>query len=255
MKILVFGLPSSGKTTLANKLAKKLDAEHLNADAIRTYYNDWDFSTEGRDRQAARMQELANASEKPYVVMDFVCPLRRYRKTIEADIVVFMDTIQTGRYEDTNKLFQRPEDEEVTYHFVDFDSDAQCEEICKRIITFDWRKETVQMLGRWQPWHDGHFALFERCFAKTGQVCIQVRDCQGWNNSNPFNFEKVKDNIVKDLKKKGYTYNREYIIQLVPNIVNITYGRDVGYKIEQEEFPESITKISATEIRKALGCG
>jgi len=253
MKILIFGLPSSGKTTLANKLAKKLDAEHLNADQVRAYYKDWDFSIEGRDRQALRMKLLAESSSKPHVIMDFVCPLKRYRKKIKADIVIFMDTIQAGRYEDTNRLFQRPDDKEVTYRFVDLDSDAQCEEICKQIITFDWRKETVQMLGRWQPWHDGHFALFKRCFAKTGQVCIQVRDCQGWNDSNPFDFERVKDNIVRYLKKKGYTYNKEYIIQLVPNIVNITYGRDVGYKIEQEKFSKRITEISATKIRQELG--
>jgi len=253
MKILIFGLPSSGKTTLANKLAKKLDAEHLNADVIRTQYKDWDFSTEGRDRQASRMQDLANASKKPYVIMDFVCPLKRYREMLKADIVIFMDTISFGAYADTNKVFERPEKDDVTYRFDSFSSDAHCDLIYKQLVTFDWNKETVQMLGRWQPWHDGHFALFQRCLAKTGQVCIQVRDCQGWNNSNPFNFETVKDNIVKHLKERGYTYNKEYIVQLVPNIVNITYGRDVGYKIEKEEFSKNITEISATQIRKELG--
>jgi nicotinamide mononucleotide adenylyltransferase len=117
---------------------------------------------------------------------------------------------------------------------------------------WDNRKETVQMLGRWQPFHDGHVALFERCLAKTGQVCIMVRDCQGWNDSNPFDFHKVTEGIIEKLSEHGYTYGGEYLIQLVPNIVNITYGRDVGYKIEQETFTDEIHAISATKIRKEM---
>ena len=106
------------------------------------------------------------------------------------------------------------------------------------------------MLGRWQPWHDGHRALFERAIAKTGQVCIMIRDCQGWQGSNPFEIEKVKKFIKRDLDP---LYQGQYEIVIVPNIVNITYGRDVGYKIEQETFNESVTKISATDIRNQLG--
>jgi phosphopantetheine adenylyltransferase len=106
------------------------------------------------------------------------------------------------------------------------------------------------MLGRWQPWHPGHRALFERAIAKTGQVVIQIRDCQGWQGSNPFEIDKVKNFIKRDL---DMLYQGQYEIQVVPNIVNITYGRDVGYKIEQEQFDKSITDISATNIRKQLG--
>jgi nicotinamide mononucleotide adenylyltransferase len=106
------------------------------------------------------------------------------------------------------------------------------------------------MLGRWQPWHDGHRALFEKALAKTGQVCIMVRDCQGWDNSNPFNFFDVVRFIKRDLEP---LYQGQFMIQLVPNITNITYGRDVGYKIEKESFDEAITNISATKIRKDLG--
>jgi hypothetical protein len=120
----------------------------------------------------------------------------------------------------------------------------------RRRPVFDWKKETVQMLGRWQPWHDGHRALFERAIAKTGQVCIMIRDCQGWQGSNPFEIEKVKAFIKRDLDP---LYQGQYEIQVVPNIVNITYGRDVGYKIEQESFDSSITDISATKIRKSMG--
>jgi hypothetical protein len=120
----------------------------------------------------------------------------------------------------------------------------------RRRPVFDWRKETVQMLGRWQPWHEGHRALFDRAIAKTGQVVIQIRDCQGWQGSNPFAIEQVKYYIRRDLDP---IYQGQYEIQVVPNIVNITYGRDVGYKIEQETFDKSITDISATKIRKQMG--
>ena len=115
---------------------------------------------------------------------------------------------------------------------------------------FDWKKETVQMLGRWQPWHPGHRALFERAIAKTGQVCIMIRDCQGWNGSNPFAANQVKELIKRDLDP---LFQGQYEILLVPNIVNITYGRDVGYKIEQEVFDDQIHAISATKIREQMG--
>jgi hypothetical protein len=115
---------------------------------------------------------------------------------------------------------------------------------------FDWRKPTVQMLGRWQPWHAGHRALFDRAIKKTGQVCIMIRDCQGWNHSNPFDLEEVKKYIRADLDPE---YKGMYEIIVVPNIINITYGRDVGYIIEQETFDDATQAISATAIRKQMG--
>ena len=122
---------------------------------------------------------------------------------------------------------------------------------------FDWKKPTVQMLGRCQPWHDGHQALFKRCVAKTGQVIIQVRDVQGASggdgqDDNPFDWEAVCKNIEDGLAKDNFHRGQEYEIMLVPNIVNITYGRGVGYKFEEEVFEEAITDISATKIRKEM---
>ena len=167
-----------------------------------------------------------------------------------------MDTIKKGRYEDTNELFEKPQ-ENIDYHFKEFKSDEYSKQIARDLIQFDWKKPTVQMLGRWQPWHDGHFALFVRCFKKTGQVVIQVRDVEGASggsdqDDNPFDFENVCENIIKNLENKGFTHGKEYIIQLVPNIVNITYGRKVGYKLEEETFEEKISKISATKIREKM---
>ena len=122
---------------------------------------------------------------------------------------------------------------------------------------FDWQKPTVQMLGRWQPWHDGHQALFKRCVQKTGQVMIQVRDVHQSSggegqDDNPFDWDLVCRNIEDGLASDGYQRGVEYEIMLVPNIVNITYGRGVGYVFEEEAFDDSITEISATKIRKEM---
>ena len=122
---------------------------------------------------------------------------------------------------------------------------------------FDWKKPTVQMLGRWQPWHDGHQELFKRCVAKTGQVIIQVRDVYGSSGGegqedNPFDWDIVCSNIELGLSRDNYHRGKEYEIMLVPNVINITYGRGVGYVFEEEVFEKSVTEISATAIREAM---
>jgi phosphopantetheine adenylyltransferase len=122
---------------------------------------------------------------------------------------------------------------------------------------FDWKKPTVQMLGRWQPWHKGHQELFKRCIEKTGQVIIQVRDVEGVSggegqDDNPFCWDKVCKNIEENLLLDNYKRGKDYEIMLVPNITNITYGRGVGYKFEEEVFEEEISSISATQIRANL---
>jgi phosphopantetheine adenylyltransferase len=119
-----------------------------------------------------------------------------------------------------------------------------------KIMSCEWdnKKPTAQMLGRWQPFHDGHYALFEEIVKITGQVCIQIRDVQGVED-NPFDFETLKKNIEERLNPK---YQNRFKIILVPNITNISYGRGVGYKIEEIVLPDHIQKISATKIRKEL---
>ena len=114
---------------------------------------------------------------------------------------------------------------------------------------FDPKKPTVQMLGRWQPFHDGHLALFKEALKKTGQVCIMVRDTGGTDDSNPFDFDFVKEKIEEALIPE---YEGKFVVQLVPNITNISYGRGVGYAIEEIVLPEKIQKISATKIRAKM---
>lgn len=260
-KILVMGLPGAGKTYLAQHIVDHLQAEKksvgwLNADDVRKEYNDWDFSHEGRIRQSKRMAELAQQRYGycDFVICDFVAPLPEMRHNFKADWTVWVDTIEKGRYEDTNKVFTAPD--VYDFRITEQHGEKWGEFIAAHILdnrrrpVFDWKKETVQMLGRWQPWHEGHRALFERAIAKTGQVVIQIRDCQGWQGSNPFAIEQVKQYIRRDLDP---LFQGQYEIQVVPNIVNITYGRDVGYKIEQEVFDDRIHSISATKIRKEMG--
>ena len=129
---------------------------------------------------------------------------------------------------------------------------------------FDWKKPTTEMLGRWQPWHPGHTALFKKALAETGQVCIMIRDVGGIvgqdagagrtvaQNDNPFDFEKVYMNIEMGLAEEGFVYGREYIIMKVPNIVDISYGRGVGYTFTQHDLGEETHSISATKIRAKL---
>ena len=274
-RILIMGLPGSGKTTLAGELKKYLEKhgdisygralnEHIgslnatvnwfNADDIRRKYNDWDFSNDGRIRQSIRMFQFSMEAGGDYVICDFVAPLVEMRNNFKADWTIWMDTIREGRYADTNAAFVEPE----VYDFRVTEQNAEkwAEFIGQHIIdnrrrpTFDWKKETVQMMGRWQPWHDGHRALFERLIARTGQVVIQIRDVQGWQGSNPFEVEKVKSFIKRDLDP---VYQGQYEIQVVPNIVHIGWGRGVGYTSGEETFDESITDISATKIRRELG--
>jgi adenylylsulfate kinase len=258
-RILIMGLPGAGKTYLAQQLKQQLESYGstvgwLNADQVRSHYNDWDFSREGRIRQSLRMRELADTSNTDYCIVDFVAPLPEMRHNFKADWCIWMDTIDAGRYEDTNKMFVPPEvyDFRITEQQGEKWSEFVAEHIQdnRRRPVFNWQRETVQMLGRWQPWHAGHRALFERAIAKTGQVVVQIRDCQGWQGSNPFAIEQVKSYIRRDLDP---LYQGQYEIQIVPNIVNITYGRDVGYKIEQEVFDAETHAISATKIRRGMG--
>jgi GTPase SAR1 family protein len=281
-RILIMGLPGSGKTYLAQALKRYLETngdlmkinpqrvmnyegipgpnfmnvgvDWFNADDIRKKYNDWDFSKEGRIRQSLRMFQFAIECTGEFVICDFVAPLVEMRNNFKADWTIWVDTIQEGRYADTNAMFIEPE--VYDFRITEQNAEKWAEFIGEHILAnrrrpvFDWQAESALLLGRYQPWHDGHRALFDRAIAKTSQVVIQIRDCQSWNGTNPFTIDQVKNFIKRDL---DMLYQGQYEIQVVPNITNITYGRDVGYTIEQETFDNSITDISATKIRKELG--
>ena len=228
-----------------------------NADLIRNQFNDWDFSLEGRLRQSERIGYLSTIDTTVVNLCDFVCPTSatrdRFNRHGKADLIIWMDTIDSGRFDDTNSMFEPPTEYDLRIRTY---NDAWGEIVAKHIINetrptlWNNRAPTVQMLGRWQPWHEGHQALFERLLIRTGQVCIQIRDCQGWNDSNPFDVIEVEKNIHRALELQFYGM---YNVMVVPNIIHVGYGRNVGYTIEQETFTDEVHSISATDIRKKLG--
>ena len=127
------GLPGAGKTTLANELAPMIKAKRLNADEVRKAANDWDFSVDGRKRQAIRMAELALKLKEQgnYVVADFICPTPEARKLFPADYIVWVDTIKEGRFEDTNKMFVKPD--KYNFHVTSQDAKNWAPKILKEI--------------------------------------------------------------------------------------------------------------------------
>ena len=128
------GLPGAGKTTLANELAPLLNAKRVNADEVRKAANDWDFSEEGRKRQAIRMSELAInlKNEGNYVIADFICPTPEARNLFPADFIIWVDTIKEGRFDDTNQMFVKPE--KYDFHVTTQDAKHWASKITKEII-------------------------------------------------------------------------------------------------------------------------
>ena len=248
------GLPGTGKTTLATELAKMLNAVHYNADEIRKEINkDLGFTPEARIEQARRMGVLCDIVSRSgnYAIADFICPTNQTREAfgLSNTFVVWMHRTPCRDFPDTTKMFEEPGSVDV---IIDDEGSPLfwANKIKQMLIpTFNSKAPTAFMLGRYQPFHDGHKKLIVEGIKRTGQVCIAIRDTQGTDSKNPFSFEEVEANIRKGMLE----YEGKYTIIRVPNITNIFYGRDVGYKIEQITLDEATQNISATKVRSQLG--
>lgn len=141
MKILICGLPGSGKSTLAKPLAKKLGAIWINADDIRKKYNDWDFSLEGRIRQSSRMKHLSDGvvMAGKIAIADFVCPTEKTRLEFNPDYIIWMNTINKGRFEDTNNIFEVPSNANYSISEWFDDINEELDKILNGFINYESR--------------------------------------------------------------------------------------------------------------------
>ena len=251
MIIQIIGLPGSGKTALALALKERINAIHLNADEVRSIVNsDLGFSDRDRVEQARRMGEMARLISKQNVapvVVDFVCPTDETRAAFgKPDLLVWVDRIKEGRFEDTNKMWQEPSKFDI--RILDgYTIQQEVDTVIQAGSLFDWSAPTTLQLGRYQPWHEGHQALKEEAHKRTSQVLIGVRNTYGTSDKDPLKYDEVENYIRQDNPFK------DTMVLRLPNITNIVYGRDVGYKIEQIDLGAEIHAISATQKRKEMG--
>lgn len=250
MIIAISGLPGTGKTALAKEIVRRTNAIHLNADDVRAELSsDLGFAIEDRLEQARRMGAVARllSNQNQIVVVDFVNPTEATRKAFGAsDYFVWVNRIESGRFEDTNLMWENPSDFDLK-----IDAGQTVEEEAIIVLSncniYDWTEPTTLMLGRYQPWHEGHQALKNEAHKRTDHVLIGVRNTHGTSEKDPLPYEEVA-RYIHENNEQG-----NQLVMKLPNITNIVYGRDVGYKVEHVDLPPEIQAISATQKRKEMG--
>jgi adenylylsulfate kinase len=248
--VVISGLPGTGKTALAKEIVRRTNAIHLNADDVRSdLSSDLGFAIEDRLEQARRMGAVARllSNQNHIVVVDFVNPTEGTRKAFgDSDYFVWVDRIESGRFEDTNSIWEDPSGFDLK-----ISAGQTIEEEAIMVLSncniYDWTEPTTLMLGRYQPWHEGHQALKSEAHKRTKQVLIGVRNTHGTSEKDPLPYEEVAKYI------HGNNEQDNQLVMKLPNITNIVYGRDVGYKIERIDLPPEIQAISATQKRKEMG--
>jgi cytidyltransferase-like protein len=247
-KILIMGLPGAGKTTLANALAPLLNAVVFNADAVRANLSrDLTFSHEDRIEHARRMGWMCDrvVESGGTVIADFVCPTPQTRAAFGRAFTIWVDRIEAGRFEDTNRMFVSPDTLDLRV-----EPKGAPQFWAERALSilrpaFDPQKPTALFIGRYQPFHEGHQRLIEEGLRRVGQVCIAVRDTYGIDKKNPLPFFAVKQRVEAALS----AHAGRFVVVPLPNIAYVFYGRDVGYTVERIVLDEGTEAISATKKR------
>jgi cytidyltransferase-like protein len=247
-RILIMGLPGAGKTTLANALAPLLNAVVFNADAVRANLSrDLGYSHDDRVEHARRMGWMCDRIVEAggTVIADFICPTAETRAAFGPAFTIWIDRIETGRFEDTNRMFIPPEHCDLRVKEEGAPQYWAEQALALLCPPFDPQKPTALFIGRYQPFHGGHQKLIEEGLRRVGQVCIAVRDTHGIDVKNPLPFFAVKQRIETALS----AYTGRFVVVPLPNITNVFYGRDVGYTVERILLDEETEAISATKIR------
>jgi hypothetical protein len=250
-RILIMGLPGAGKTTLANALAPLLNAAVFNADEVRANINkDLGFSHADRIEHARRMGWICDrvVATGGTAIADFICPTPETRAAFGPAFTIWVDRIKQGRFADTNAMFVPPERFDLRVA-----AQGSVRHWAEKVLallrpTFDARRPTALLMGRFQPFHDGHRRLIKSAIARVGQACIAVRDTHGIDAKNPLSFFDVKSRIEAGLRDHA----GRFVVIAVPNITHVLYGRDVGYAIERIDLDAATEAISATAIREQI---
>jgi len=243
------GLPGAGKTTFANVLAPLLNAVVFNADAVRANLSrDLGFSHDDRIEHARRMGWMCDRVVEAggTVIADFVCPTPDTRMAFGDAFVIWVDRIEAGRFEDTNRMFVAPD--RVDLRVLADGAPQYWAERAVELLrpAFDPQKPTALFIGRYQPFHPGHQRLIEEGLRRVGQVCVAVRDTHGIDVKNPLPFFAVKQRVETALS----LHVGRFVVIPLPNVTDVFYGRDVGYNVERIVLDEATEAISATQIRQ-----
>src|ERR1044072_6364814 len=247
-KFLIRASPGAGKPTLATTLAPLLNAVVFNADAVRANISrDLGFGHGDRVEHPRRMGWMCDRVVEAggTVIADFICPTEETRAAFGDAFTIWVDRIDAGRFEDTNRMFVAPGRVDLR---VNAEGTPQywAEQALMRLRpAFDPQKPTALFIGRYQPFHPGHQQLIEEGLRRVCQVCIAVRDTHGIDGKNPLPFFAVKQRIEAALS----AHAGRFVVVPLPNVTNVFYGRDVGYTVERIELDAANETISATKLR------